>query len=122
MTFDPWIYSKAGKEQLAYSLFGSYELLYVGCYSYIADTVPPEKRAFRITILDASMLLFGGFANVGVGYWIRSSGYFWPYLYVVSGKLLALLYAIFFIPETVQKTSTTKLMSLWVRDEDGYYI
>ena len=89
-------------------IFGGYSLIYIGCYSYIADTVPPKQRAFRMTMIDVVVRFLGGFTALGIGYWIRASGYFWPYLFVIGGNAIALLYGIFFIPETVQKSRTAK--------------
>ena len=82
---------------------GGLYVMTTGTFAYIADTVPKERRAVRMTILDDIILLNSAIGNVIVGYMIDSMGYFYPYLFCLVGKILALLYAIFFIPESVRK-------------------
>ncbi len=82
-------------------VFGGMGVLFAGVFAYLADTVPPEKRAFRMTVIDVVSMSNGAIANLFVGYWIKAQGYFWPLTFVTGGKTLALLYAIFLVPETI---------------------
>ncbi len=83
-------------------LFGGLYTIVTGCFAYIADTVPQEKRALRMTILDAIVFFMAAVGNIIVGYMIQWMGYFYPYIYCLVGKIITLLYAIFFIPESLQ--------------------
>ena len=91
------------------ALFGSHDLLFVGCYAYIADTVKTEKRGFRITVVDSLALFLSVTANLGIGYWIRASGFLLPYFFVFGTQIIAMVYALCFIPETVKKNPSAKL-------------
>ena len=81
--------------------FGGVYTLFVACFAYIADTVPTNMLATRMAIIDAAILGIGAMGNLIVGYLIHWIGYFYPYLFCLAGKVTALLYAIFFIPESV---------------------
>lgn len=75
--------------------------------AYLADTTAVKYLALRLSILDVTVNLSGGFTNMAVGYWIKDSGYVWPSVFVCIVKCLALLYAVFFIPETITRSPTT---------------
>lgn len=83
-------------------LFGGLYAVFTGCFAYIADTVPQEKRALRMTILDATVFFMAAAGNLVVGYMIQWMGYFYPYIFCLVGKIITLLYGIFFIPESLQ--------------------
>ena len=83
--------------------FGGFYLIITGCFAYLADTVPEEKRASRMAILDAIILATAAVGSVLVGYLIDLLGYFIPYAFCLVGKLATLVYTLFFIPETVRK-------------------
>ena len=89
-------------------VFGSFDLLQLASLAYLADTTSARYLAVRMTILEVVIYLTGGVADLGVGFWIHASGYFWPTLFVCCGKLTALLYAIFLIPETVTERPASK--------------
>ena len=84
-------------------IFGGFYVMITGTFAYIADTVPKEKRAVRLTILDAIILANAAVGNVIVGHLINIMGYFYPYVFCLASKLLTLIYAVFFIPETVRR-------------------
>ena len=84
---------------------GGFFSMITGTFAYIADTVPKEKRAIRMTILDALILANSALGNVIVGYMIDIMGYFYPYVFCLVGKILTLIYGVFLIPETVRKPS-----------------
>ena len=60
-----------------------------------------------MTLLDSLLLLGGAISNLFVGYWIKAHGFFGPLVFVLGVTFLALLYAIFLIPETLAETSQT---------------
>ena len=88
-------------------IFGDHTMVFMAMYSYIADTVPPQKRAIRMVIITVISNFLVGFVQLGIGYWISES-YFWPYVYMGAGFFLCILYAIFLIPETVQRNPLAK--------------
>ena len=99
------------------SLFGGFGVLFTGAFAYLSDTVPPERRALRMTIVDVVALSNGAIANLFVGYWIRAQGFLWPLVFVLCGKIICLLYAIFLVPETLTKNgSNTASRKLKWRD------
>ena len=91
---------------------GSFKLLFVGIYAYIADTTTPEKRRFRITLVDILMMASAMTGPVAFGYWIKKSGFIWPSLFTVASKVICLIYVVFFIPETVVAKRRPRLFSL----------
>ena len=86
-------------------LGGGFYVIITGAFAYLADTVPKEKRAMRMTILDAIILGNAALGNVIVGYMIDIMGFFYPYVFCLIGKMLTLIYGVFFIPETVRNSS-----------------
>ena len=102
--------------------FGGFYLLITGTFAYLADTVPEEKRAARMAILDAVILATAAIGSVTVGFLIDIMGYFYPYIFCLVGKLVTLLYAVFFIPETVRKApneSSKTLRQIWKNIKNG---
>ena len=86
-------------------LFGGFPTLSVACFAYIADTVPREKLATRMTILDATIKGTHAVGHLLVGYLIHWMGYFYPYLFCLAGKIISLFYAIFAVPESLKTDS-----------------
>ena len=93
-------------------LTGGWALMYVGCYSYIADTTTKKERLFRFTLLTILEQLVSVIGPIGIGYWIKKQGYLWPIVFAMTGKYINTIYAVFFIPETVKKDKSTKFLSL----------
>ena len=98
-------------------LFGGSNVLLTGAFSYISDTTSSKHRALRMTFIDAVSLANGAITSLFVGYWIRAQGFFWPLIFVIGGRLICLLYAIFLVPETLKKDeSSTESNSIKWRD------
>ena len=85
--------------------------MYVGCYSYIADTTTSKARLFRFTLLNVLEQLVSIIGPIGIGYWIKQQGYLWPIVFAIAGKCINAVYAVFFIPETVKKDENTKFLT-----------
>ena len=101
--------------------------MFSGSLAYISDTCPPEERALRMTVLDVIIMLTKGVSSLGSGYWIKAQGLIWPFVFVIAGKFLTLLYALFFMPETVDTSIVSAdsgnalspcLESLWLYVKD----
>ena len=82
--------------------FGNFNSIFMAAFAYISDIVPSEKLSFRMTIVDVVAIGNAAVANLFVGYWIKAQGFLWPMVFVAGGKVLALIYAVLFIPETVK--------------------
>ena len=87
---------------------GHMELIIMASFAFIADTCTPETKSFRMALIDVSLLLAGAIAEVGTGYFIEATGFFWPFLFVICGKLSVFVYIILFIPQTKPKLSNEK--------------
>ena len=92
---------------LAGTLTGGIGTFLTACYSYYADTIPREKLGFRMTIADVFYGLVLAAMSVSMGYMIQYWGFLWPFVVVVGGHLINLVYIIFFVPES-RKTQTSK--------------
>ena len=90
------------------NFFGGFYLMITGIFAYIADTIPKERRAVRMTILDAIILGTAAISNIIVGFLIHAMGFFIPYIFCLAGKTLTLVYAVCFIPETVRRTTDNR--------------
>ena len=89
-------------------MLGSFELLTLASFAYLADTTSPKYLAMRMTIIQVIIYLSGGVSDLVVGYFINAVGYLWPTLFVCCGMTLTILYAVFLIPETVVKIPMAK--------------
>ena len=93
-------------------LAGGFELMLVGCYAYMADTTTKEERLFRFTLLTILEEMVSIIGPIGIGYWIQKQGYLWPVVFSMIGRFIYMAYAIFCIPETIQKDRNAKLFTL----------
>ena len=98
------------------SCFGVGGVIFTGVCAFIADTVPPRKRAWRIACVDFVSLTNAAIANLFVGYWIRAQGFFNPLIFVLCGKSLSLLYAIFLVPETLKRDEVQRRPRLTLKN------
>ena len=88
---------------------GGFATLLLGCFAYVSDITIPEKRAFRIIIVEMSMFLSAAVGPIGFNTWLhREQNYLYPFMVITGGYALAILYAIFFVPETVIKDPAVK--------------
>ena len=106
---------------------GYYHTLLLGCFAYISDIVPADRRSLRITILETCFIIPAVFTPLGFGYWVKHGGFLAPFLAVLALCVIILVYAIFFVPETVLGNSEAKLFStkhikntmlLFTKDDD----
>lgn len=92
-------------------LGGYFMALLCGCLAYVADTTSVEKRTLRITIVEMCMILPATVSTLAVGYWIRAAGYLQPYLAILAGQALCIIYSIFFIPDSFVPDQNAKFFS-----------
>lgn len=107
---------------------GGPNVLLMGCFSYIVDITDLKDLQFRLTVVELIMIIPASVVPVGMGYWIANLGYSSAVLAALIGTILALLYAIFFVPETITKSENTKfwttnhvteIMNLFMLETEG---
>ncbi|XP_064632924.1 lysosomal proton-coupled steroid conjugate and bile acid symporter SLC46A3-like [Lineus longissimus] len=82
-------------------LGGSFATLTSAVFAYIADITRPDQRGMRLTIAETCLTLAMAISQLGLGYFIKATGFFWPYLTLTLVLILNMIYLIFFVPETV---------------------
>lgn len=93
--------------------FGGFlSTMLLGCFAYISDTTSPDKRRFRITVLEMCLMLPGIIGPLGVGNLIETIGYMYSFVISLVGQTIIVIYVIFFVPETVQKDPSAKFFDL----------
>ncbi|KAI0232533.1 hypothetical protein LSAT2_017148 [Lamellibrachia satsuma] len=106
---------------------GHYHTMLLGCFAYISDIVPADRRSLRITTLETCVIIPAVFTPLGFGYWVKNGGFLAPFLAVLALSLIILVYATFFVPETVLRNPEAKLFStkhikntmlLFTKDDD----
>lgn len=74
-------------------------------FAFYADTVPVENRGKRLSIADVSFGISFSLMSFAIGLMIESWGFFWPYLVILGGHTINLLYVCFCVPESKTKTT-----------------
>ena len=90
---------------------GNYQTMLMGCFAYISDIVPADGRSLRITILETCVFITAMFTPFVAGFWVKHGGFLAPFLTIAGIYVITLMYAIFFIPETVTRSSHAKFFS-----------
>ena len=112
--------------QFVVGLSGSMPLFMATAFSYLADINPPEKRYMRILIMELAIGLSSFVGQSTIGWLIDVSGFVVPCVLFTITLTAALLYCIFFLPETVRRepgvrvctcTPLVNLGQLWFRDD-----
>ncbi|XP_072020264.1 proton-coupled folate transporter-like [Amphiura filiformis] len=88
-------------------LTGGYGLLNAQAFAYLSDVTNNQNRLLRIAILQGSLSIVVGVAQIGIGYLIRDYGYGPPLWMACIAICMALLYIIIpsLLIETVDRTS-----------------
>ena len=82
---------------------GASTVVFMACYSYIADINPPEKRLFRIVLIEVGQALGALVGGLLIGWMTDSFGFVIPSIVLTVLMGVLSVYVIFFIPETVLK-------------------
>ena len=82
---------------------GASTAVFMACFSYIADINPPEKRLFRIVLIEVGQALGALVGGLIIGWMIDSFGFVIPSIVLTVLMGVLSVYVIFFIPETVLK-------------------
>ncbi|MEE6472560.1 hypothetical protein FKM82_009653 [Ascaphus truei] len=84
---------------------GSFATFLGGCFSYVADIVKDaRKKNVRIAFVDMLLGLSSGIAGIASGYFIKNLGFTWSFAIPALLHIINILYIIFFLEETVQRS------------------
>jgi len=83
-----------------HGICGYYTTIILACMSYIADTTEQSLIALRLGIIELIVFLGGMVAQVSSGLWIEKLGFIAPFWFVFGCHVVALIYSIFFVPES----------------------
>ncbi|XP_049582667.1 proton-coupled folate transporter isoform X1 [Syngnathus scovelli] len=98
--------------RLLSGLSGDFNAILAACFAYVADTSDRKARTFRVAVLEACIGLSGMFASIIGGHWRRMQGYINPFWLVLATSLMSALYAFLFVPESVEKDPSAKLLTI----------
>ncbi|KAJ8404699.1 hypothetical protein AAFF_G00335620 [Aldrovandia affinis] len=85
------------------ALFGSWGTLLGGCFSYVADVSEDGKqKTQRMAAVDMVIGVLSGAASVSTGYFLRATGFSWPFFTASLLHSANLLYVLFVLEETVK--------------------
>ncbi len=84
----------------------------MSCFAYIADVTNVQQRAVRIYILEISCGIGLGVSNIGMGYAIKSFGYFYCVIILLGIHVLNLLYTLFGVQESIIKENNVPFFTL----------
>ena len=82
---------------------GASTVVFMACFAYIADINPPEKRLFRIVLIEVGQALGALVGGLLIGWMTDSFGFVIPSIILTVLMGVLSVYVIFFIPETVLK-------------------
>ncbi|KAI4499932.1 hypothetical protein M0802_004802 [Mischocyttarus mexicanus] len=106
----PWYFLTA---YIPIACFGGLCFILLASFSYITDITSNDNRTWHLTCLDIS-LLFGLIAGTYVGP-VISKQFGYPFVFATATVCLVLtnLFILFFVPETIQRSSSINLRSLF---------
>ena len=100
-------------------LMGGATCFYLAAYSYMADITTPETRTRRLSLLDCFMPI-GFCIGLPLGTWLRNNhGFVALYLTAGSMVLLAMLYVLFILKESVSRNAKDKGDVIIVKPDKG---
>ncbi|KAK1800385.1 hypothetical protein P4O66_005621, partial [Electrophorus voltai] len=83
------------------ALFGGVSTILGGCFSYVADRCESsEQKTLRMAGVDMVIGLLSGVALLSSGYFLRATGFNWPFFTSAVFQLFNLLYALFVLEES----------------------
>lgn len=87
--------------QVIEGLSGYFGAMMMAMFGMTADiTTPGKNRAFRISVVEATAAISASFTMLGVGYWIKYGGFYYPMVFACVVTIATTVFCVFFIPET----------------------
>ncbi|CAH1796228.1 unnamed protein product [Owenia fusiformis] len=96
---------------VVHGLSGSWMIFMSSALAYVADITDESERTFRITLVCAILEVGGASGEIGLGYFVRNTGFAYPFLTSLAVLVLVVFYIIIFVPETVQDTTKKSTIS-----------
>lgn len=92
---------------------GDYSGILSGAYSYIADVSSEKWRGLRIGIIEGVFCIGAAAGPILIGYWLQKNNcdFILPLWLYVACNIMAGLYIMFCIPESLTKTERKELTS-----------
>lgn len=82
---------------------GSFFSVLMGCFAFVADRTPPEKRMIRITFIEMTMLISGVICPIVLGKVTTAFGFLPPLLFVVATSVVNLVYVSIVMPNEIKR-------------------
>ncbi len=80
--------------EFAYGITGGTPLLVSISLAYIADVTTLKERTFRVVIVETSLIIPIGLAQLAIGYLIEAEGFIAPFYLLLTTQLVALAYVL----------------------------
>ncbi|XP_067889642.1 lysosomal proton-coupled steroid conjugate and bile acid symporter SLC46A3-like [Heterodontus francisci] len=84
--------------------FGGFTTLFGGAFAYVADVSSSKQKNMRMALLDMIVGIMGGIGALSSGYFLRAVGFNWPILTISLINFANVVYIIFFLEESVQRS------------------
>lgn len=97
---------------LADCLTGGPMSLIMAINAYICDVTSPERRSFRMIMLELFMLLGVALSNTAAGFIIKLLGFDYSFLFGMFFHSLNLIFTLFFLKESVENITTVPFFAL----------
>lgn len=81
---------------------GGFPALFGGAFAYVADVSSSEQKNMRMALLDMIVGVTGGIGALSSGYFLKATGFSWPFLTIFFINLVNIAYIIFFFEESAQ--------------------
>ena len=93
--------------------FGGFTVVLAASFSYIADVSSDKWRGFRIGVLEAFFCIGIAFSEFSTGFWLQwnNCDFIQPMFLFVACNVVAVLYIIFCIPESLTKKQRKEVLS-----------
>ncbi|KAJ1114059.1 hypothetical protein NDU88_002298 [Pleurodeles waltl] len=86
---------------------GGFATFLGGCFSYAADiSLGAKQKTIRIALIDTILGVSSGLAGILSGYFIENFGFTWSFVTACILHFANMVYIIFFLQETVNKSET----------------
>ncbi|XP_064624155.1 lysosomal proton-coupled steroid conjugate and bile acid symporter SLC46A3-like [Lineus longissimus] len=87
--------------QVLEGLCGGFETMIMIVLAYIADQTTKDTRGMRMTIAQSMLAFAMATSQLGLGYFIKATGFLYPYITLCAILVVNLVYVIFLVPETI---------------------
>ncbi|XP_059481079.1 lysosomal proton-coupled steroid conjugate and bile acid symporter SLC46A3-like [Neocloeon triangulifer] len=90
------------------AMTGGFVAFVTGAFCYLSDISTPAERSWRMGVAEAALLLGLPTGLASSSYLLKFGGYVMVFATCSCACLLALLYVIYFVPESIQTSESTR--------------